>query len=150
MSSFPATSFLKEIKSGGKISEGDKAYFRERLRNRLFSLIVGEYARQRADGTLSQVEVARRLARSPVQVSRWLGAPGNWTIDTISDLLLAISAAELDIGVRRLEPSLAHNHTGPDWLAAKPSSDQISVKVTNSGFSIPPVAIGLVYKRVSK
>lgn len=116
MTTYPTTSFLKEIKSGEKIPENEKAYFRERLRNRLFNLVAIEYVKQRANG-LSQAEIARRLSRSPVVINRWLGAPGNWTLDTISDLLLAIAASELDIGIRPVEQSPPRNHVGPAWLS---------------------------------
>lgn len=98
------------------IAEHEKAYFRERLRNRLYDLVVREYRRRRENEGLSQVEIAHRLSRSPVQISRWLGAPGNWTLDTVSDLLLAIAHAELQTGVRNIEEPLRRNSSFPDWL----------------------------------
>jgi hypothetical protein len=36
------------------------------------------------------------MGRRPEVVTRLLGSPGNWTIATISDLLLAIAGEELD------------------------------------------------------
>jgi hypothetical protein len=148
MTTSPITSFLKEIKGGGQIPEGEKAYFRERLRNRLFNLIAGEYARQHDAGTLSQAEIARRLTKSPAQINRWLGAPGNWTLDTVSDLLLAVSAAELEIGIRPLEESPRRNRRGPDWLNVpaegsmltereSAESGQIVIDITKPGFQVP-------------
>lgn len=166
------TSFLNKIKSGDDIPEGEKAYFRERLRNRLFNLIVGEFARQHAVDNLSKADIARRLARSPVQITRWLGAPGNWTIDTVSDLLLAISAAELEIGLRPLYETHLRNQAGPDWLTetlvqqatddrsavsassvVNPevaiSSGQMTVEVTKPGFRFPQSNSTTSYTQVS-
>jgi hypothetical protein len=50
-------------------------------------------------GKISKADLARRIGRKPEQISRWLGAAGNWTIDTVSDLLLGMSAEpELSVG----------------------------------------------------
>lgn len=73
-----------------------RAYFQARLRNRLFNLVLSKF-RERADaGELTKAQLARRMGRKPEVVNRLLGAPGNWTIDTVSDLLLAIAGEELD------------------------------------------------------
>jgi hypothetical protein len=34
--------------------------------------------------------LARRLGKKPEQITRWLGAPGNWTLETLSNLLVAM------------------------------------------------------------
>ena len=34
--------------------------------------------------------MARRIHKRPEQITRLLGAPGNWTLDTVSDLLLGM------------------------------------------------------------
>ena len=39
----------------------------------------------------SRADLARKLRARPSQITRWLSSPGNWTLDTISDLLLAMS-----------------------------------------------------------
>lgn len=74
---------------------GKFAYFRERQRNRLHEVVLREFLRSK----LTKAELARRMGKKPEQVTRWLAAPGNWTLDTVSDLLLAISAGELAIDV---------------------------------------------------
>ena len=56
----------------------------------MFDLVHAEF---RKSG-LTQAELARRMGRRPEVVSRMLGAPGNWRLDTVSDLLFAISGAE--------------------------------------------------------
>jgi hypothetical protein len=42
---------------------------------------------------LSQADLARRLGKGTDIVCRLLGGPGNWTLDTLSDLMFAISGA---------------------------------------------------------
>jgi len=43
----------------------------------------------------NKAKLARRLDKRPEQITRWLSEPGNLTFDTLSDLLLGLSGAEL-------------------------------------------------------
>lgn len=108
------TSFLSEVLSGEVIPAGKRAYFQERLRNRLYALVLGEFAKRQAAG-VTKAGVAARIQKRPEQVNRWLASPGNWTLDTVSDLLLAVSAAELDFSVSPLSET-PRNRTTPNWL----------------------------------
>lgn len=90
------TSFLAEIADDKKeIPEGKLAYFRERQRNRLYDFIVSRFLEKEKAGRLSRADLARRLNKKPEQITRWLSTPGNWTLDTISDLVLGICGGEL-------------------------------------------------------
>jgi len=125
--------FLAEILSGGSlpvtgrpIGPGELAYFRERLKGRVFSLIARSLRNQQLQNpNITQAEVARRLGRRPEQITRWLSGPSNMTLDTISDLVLAISGGEPGLGVsplttnapadasrERVEPSFQNSVTG--------------------------------------
>src|SRR5690349_20959525 len=95
------TSFLSEVLRGEAIPSSKLAYFRGRLANRIHELVLQEFARQEAQGRISRAELARRIDRKPEQVTRWLGSPGNWTLETVSDLLLGMQA-ELSVGITSL------------------------------------------------
>ena len=100
------TPFLSEIASGDPIPPGKLAYFQERTRNNLHNFILTKFLREEENG-LTRAELARRIGRSPEVITRLLGAPGNWTIATISDLLLGICGEELapsSSSVSGLEP----------------------------------------------
>jgi hypothetical protein len=84
------TTNLSEPSGAEKISEGTLTYFRARNRRRLYEFVVKEFERS----GLSQAHLARRLGKGTDIVCRWLGSPGNWTADTVSDLLFASSGAE--------------------------------------------------------
>jgi hypothetical protein len=87
---------LKEIEAGHDgppIPPAKLAYFQERLRGRIFDFILGIFLDEQKNG-LTQAKLARRIGRTADVVNRWLGAPSNLTVDTISDLLVGIAAEE--------------------------------------------------------
>jgi plasmid maintenance system antidote protein VapI len=92
------TPLLAEISAGhdgAPISSSTRAYFQQRLRNRIFNFLLKKFAVAQDEG-LSKAKLARRIGKTPDIINRWLGTPSNLTIDTISDLLLGIAAEELN------------------------------------------------------
>jgi hypothetical protein len=90
---------------GPPIPEAKRAYFEARFRNRLFDFIVGKFVQEQRNG-LTKAGLARRIGKSPEAINRWLGAPSNLTADTISTLLLGISAEEPEMSSRSVfEPA---------------------------------------------
>ena len=79
------------------LSKKQVGYYRARLRNRIYQLVL---LGLEASG-LTRAEIARRIYKRPEQITRLLGAPGNWTLDTVSDLLLAIGC-ELGFSMNNL------------------------------------------------
>lgn len=84
-----------EIESGEVISAATRAYFQSRLRNRLYTLVISNFRMAESKG-MTRAKLARRMGKRPEIATRLLSAPGNWTLDTVSDLLLAASGEELD------------------------------------------------------
>ena len=74
------------------LTEREIFYFRQRYRNRVFQSVIAFFATQAEETGLTKRELARRLAKDPAQITRWFSGPGNWTLDTVSDLLLAMGA----------------------------------------------------------
>jgi hypothetical protein len=66
------------------------SYFRSRLANRIHEVVLTEFSANELEGKTSRAKLARIIRRKPEQITRWLGSPGNWTLDTVSDLLLGI------------------------------------------------------------
>jgi hypothetical protein len=78
---------LSEIIDGHSDIPAEKLiYFRSRLSNRFHALVLSEFSKLETN----KAELARRIGRAPEQITRWLGSPGNWTFDTLSDLLLGL------------------------------------------------------------
>ena len=108
--------FLSEVLSGDKIPLGTLSYFRERFRDRLYDIVMEEFFKQEEETGLKRAEIARRIGRRPEQITRWFGAPGNWTLETVSDLLLAIAKSEPDVHLRPLQGRPARNYRCQDAL----------------------------------
>ncbi len=137
------TSFLSEILEGTRIPLGKRAYFQERLRNRVYDLIVTEFLRMSEKTGLTQKELGKRVGKGPDQINRWMSSPGNWTLDTVSDLLLGIAGAELEIAITPLAARPKRNSHKPAWSARHDSLITYSVYLTNeTSASTPPLSIG--------
>ena len=96
------TSFLSEIVEGihgREIPKHKLAYFRARLRNRIYDLVITEFVRLQEQEGATKADLARRIGRDAALISRWLSAPSNWTLDTISDLLVAMKS-EPELGIQ--------------------------------------------------
>lgn len=93
---------------------GELAYFQSRLKNRLHQLVLREFEKS----GLNRAELARRIQKKPEQITRWLNSPGNLRIDTLSDLLLGTSYAELKDEIVSLKQP-PRNFDKPAWLGQK-------------------------------
>lgn len=123
MSTSAKKQFLSEILSDNDpIPPGKLAFFRERFRDHLYDLVLSEFLKREAGG-LTKAAIAKRIGRKPEQITRWLGAPGNWTIETVSDLMLAISKAEPLVNLKPLANRPPANKAEPDWMELEPLKD---------------------------
>ena len=67
-----------------------RVFFRERLKGILHECVFLEFHKREAARQLSMTLLAKRIDKDLGQVSKLLGSPGNWTLDTVSDLLLGM------------------------------------------------------------
>ena len=67
------------------------SYVGERARNRFYDFVLKRFA----ESGMSKADLARKIGKGPDRVNRLLGAPGNWTIETIAELLAGISGEEV-------------------------------------------------------
>lgn len=112
MNTSPQTSILSNPSGDEPIPIGTLAYFQGRNRSRIYEAVLREFLQS----GISQATLARRIGKRAEQVNRLLGAPGNWTLDTVSDLLFAISGAEPVYGVQYPLKEPARNYRQPEWL----------------------------------
>ena len=132
MSTSAKTHFLSEILEGKPIPKGKLAFFQERFRDHLYELVVSEFLKREQAKLLTKAAVANRLGKDPSQITRWLSAPGNWELDTVSDLLLAITQSEPVISLSPLADRIQVNVTQPSTpsgIATKPSTGDDGLRV---------------------
>lgn len=112
------TQFFTELTAGHTgppIPQGERAYFQARLRNRVFNFILEKFMDEQKNG-LTKASLARRIGKTSDLINRWLGAPSNLTLDTISDLLLGITAEELQLTSDSPVKQPPTNYLHADWI----------------------------------
>ena len=119
------------------ISQGSLAYFQDRLRTRLYDLVIGELESYKASGK-TQAQLAARIGKRADQVSRWLAGPGNWTLDTVSDLLVGLSGAELKMLLDYPTKDSPRNFRRPEWLNS-PGAQSMTRRPPHEGVTISSV-----------
>jgi hypothetical protein len=127
------TQLLKEIEAGHDgpaIPPAKLAYFQERLRGRIFDFILGIFLEEQKNG-LTQAKLARRIGRKAEVVNRWLGTPSNLTVDTISDLLVGIAAAEPNLSRASLLKRASVNYSHLDDVPTIPDTSAVVRQKTN-------------------
>lgn len=96
MTTYPEASLMKTI-SDLPIDPADLAYERERLRNAFHEMVLRRFLKAKNTSGASKAIVARRLRKRPEQITRWLSGPGNWTIDTLADIMTAIDCDPVEL-----------------------------------------------------
>jgi hypothetical protein len=109
-------SMLSELASGQPIPLEKRAYFHSRVLNSFYQFILQKFLEEERAGRLTKAELARRIERRPEVVTRLLGAPGNWGLETATDLLLGICAEELKPASSPLLGRATRNYDHWNWL----------------------------------
>lgn len=112
--------FWTEVLEGRTLSVGEKEYFRARFQSRLHQLVMAEFLRHEDQG-LTQAELARRTGKRAEVINRLFGSPGNWTLNTVSDLLLGMGG-EPEIDVSYFGQPIAQLSNSPTF--GQPQDDQ--------------------------
>ena len=118
------TLLLSEIAAGHAgppIPSAKRAYFQQRLQNRVFNFILKKFISGQEHG-LTKAVLARRIGKTPDLINRWLGAPSNLTTDTISDLLLGIAGEEVELLSKPLA-HINHNYSKFEDMKSKQTDD---------------------------
>ncbi len=125
---------LSELESIKTVPPAVLSYFQARLKNRLHNFIISKFIEMEKTHGLTKADLARRIGRKPEVITRLLGAPGNWTLDTVSDLLLGIASEELELSSSPIVSKTYSATHVPNWAyeAAKHAEEKISQSVDRS------------------
>lgn len=85
---------------------------------------------------LTKKDLATLIDKKPEQITRIFSAPGNLTLDTVSDILLGMES-ELAVSVKKFSDYLRHNETSPQWLDTTETTIKRANSVTIKGEFTP-------------
>lgn len=111
---------LSELNGDGRLSPGTRAFLGSRARNAFFNFVHERLREAKAEG-LTQAKLAERLGKDPGRLSNTLSSPGNWTIDTIAELLFGICRSEPVPSDRPLLGRKRGNARALDLLGSPPA-----------------------------
>lgn len=103
---------LSKPKRNTRIGTYDLGFARARARNKAHSMLLEEFA----ESGLTKAELAKMLGKRPEQITRWLAGPANLTLDTISDLLFAITGNFVSVNSSDELSKPSANNKFPVWL----------------------------------
>jgi hypothetical protein len=112
---------LSELETGSPIPLEKRAYFHARVLNSFYQFVLQKFLEEERTGRLTKAELARRIEKRPEVVSRLLGAPGNWGLETATDLLLGICGEELRPASSSLLGRATRNYDHAGWLPNRES-----------------------------
>lgn len=92
--------------------EVDIGYARQRLKNHVFTQLVTFFDEEAQKRGITKRDLAAALKKDAGQLNRVLNHPSNLTLETISDLLVALDA-ELDTRVVRFSERAPANYMHP-------------------------------------
>ena len=95
MTTFRETPIKTEIAGDDPLSEYALGYLNGRVRNSVYNFVLQRFHKAVEREGLTKTKLAKRLGLAPARVTRLLRSPGNWTLDTVSELLVGICREEL-------------------------------------------------------
>jgi len=115
-----------------KLSPSQLGYFHGLAQNEAHEVIFRLFLRMSEDEGVTRSFMAKRLDKEPAQITRWLGASGNWTLDTFTNLAIAMGHRPT-FGVERLRDMRDSNEHHP--LAGRNTERPIppEARALNSG-----------------
>jgi hypothetical protein len=90
----------------------EASYFEQRFRNRIYEAVIKAVEEAAAANKWKRKDLATRSGKKASQITKWFSGPGNWTLDTVSNLLYSIDA-ELDFKVTKFSEKQKANEFHP-------------------------------------
>lgn len=106
-------------KYGEPLTVSDKAYFRAQTKRHVHGVVLEKFSEYATDDRRARARLAERLGVDRSQITRWLSSPGNWTLDTLSDLLLAMGC-KATLVANEIGDVQQGNYVHPDSISLQP------------------------------
>ena len=139
MTTFRKTPVKSEISGDDPFSDFALGYLNERVRNSFYDYVLRRFHEAAEREGLTKAKLARRLGIAPARVTGLLGAPGNWTLDTVSELLVGICREELQPHSASYLERVPRNLQAKDLLSSMPTTQQMGGVSLELGLIIPQI-----------
>jgi hypothetical protein len=145
------TSLLSNSSGSARIPPGVLAYLGERARNNCYDFVIRKF---RSSG-LTKAELARRLGKGADRINHLLASPGNWTVDTMAELLAGIAGEEFVPASASFSGRAQRNVTQADILSPRRDNIDKGGKLAKDvrvewKFDAPPPALDKIREIESK
>jgi len=124
-----------KLNDKGRIVLGQLGYARQKLRNRAHNLLHSEMNAN----DLTQSEISILAGKDKSSLSRLLGAPNNFTLDTLSDLILAITGKEVALSLSEPNDAPKANFDTMAWLEDQPETELVARVIVERTRETKPV-----------
>lgn len=111
---FSQAPYQTAISRNDKIGEREASYYRQRLKHRFFANLIEKFASRAEQAGLTKAKLSILTGKDPATINRMLALPSNMTLDSISDLALALGC-EPEISFEEFENHPRHNICHP-WM----------------------------------
>jgi hypothetical protein len=111
---FSQEPFQNAILRNNKIDTRETAYFRQRFKHAVFARLIDMFAERAERYGLTKAKMSTLTGKDPAVVNRLLSLPSNLTLDTLSDLALAMGC-EPEISLEPVETPTRHNFIH-EWM----------------------------------
>ena len=142
MTTFQKILVRSELEGNEPLSDYALGYLNERVRNSVYDYILRRFHEEAEKCGLTKAQLARRIKLGPDRVSKLLGSPGNWTLETITELLVGICREEL---IPHSEPYLhrsTSNYRVEDIFEYFPSCENaVERHDETQGRRFPPICL---------
>lgn len=125
MTTFRKTPVKSEIAGDDPLSDYALGYLNERVRNSFYDYVLRRFNEAVERDGLTKARLAKRLGIAPARVTRLLGAPGNWTLDTVSELLVGICREELQPHSASYLERAPRNLQASNLISSMPTTQQV-------------------------
>lgn len=139
MTTFQKTPVKSEIAGDDPLSDYALGYLNERVRNSFYDYVLRRFNEAVEREGLTKARLAKRLGIAPARVTRLLGAPGNWTLDTVSELLVGICREELQPHSATYLERAPRNLQANDLLSSMTTTQQMGRASLEFGAIIPQI-----------
>jgi hypothetical protein len=120
--------------TSNKLSDRNIFYYRRRFLNRVHEALTSFFDEETERRGLTKQDIAERIGRDPAQITRWLSAPSNLTLESVSDLLQGVGA-EMDVVVARLSDRPQSNYMHPLIEAITAPAPVATITPTRAGYT---------------